>query len=374
MNGMNGQWIGNYNGTTDGRILVNIDERHSYYEGIAYLVEGDTKIPSSAAFFKTADKEKEFQFRTQVILAIDPGTLRPVSWDNIKNRYRPDMPFSQYAEVKGSWDEDSLRLSWLTDTGVEGRCVLPRSNANKPSKLPRTEETWESYKGRVAKLEHRRFLFRGQNNPWRLRTSFHRKGRADIERFSREDIPLLHRNLSARTKHVFNLQIADENGSFLNLIQHHGYPTPLLDWTYSPYVAAFFAYRGISNADAERSGENDKVRIFLFDHERWRGDLLQFPLVNAPFEHVTILEFIAIENERMIPQQAASMITTSDDIESYIRSRESDAKQYLWAIDLPKKDRKKVMSELVYMGITAGSLFPGLDGACEELTERNFES
>jgi hypothetical protein len=68
------------------------------------------------------------------------------------------------------------------------------------------------------------------------------------------------------------------------------------------------------------------------------------------------------------------MITTSDDIESYIRSRESDAKQYLWAIDLPKKDRKKVMSELVYMGITAGSLFPGLDGACEELTERNFES
>jgi hypothetical protein len=26
-----------------------------------------------------------------------------------------------------------------------------------------------------------------------------------------------------------------------------------------------------------------------------------------------------------------------------------------------------------YMGITAGSLFPGLDGACEELTQRNFD-
>jgi len=25
------------------------------------------------------------------------------------------------------------------------------------------------------------------------------------------------------------------------------------------------------------------------------------------------------------------------------------------------------------MGITAGSLFPGLDGACEEPAERNFE-
>jgi hypothetical protein len=45
----------------------------------------------------------------------------------------------------------------------------------------------------------------------------------------------------------------------------------------------------------------------------------------------------------------------------------------LWAIDLPVGDRRQVVRDLSYMGITAGSLFPGLDGACEELTERNFE-
>jgi hypothetical protein len=30
------------------------------------------------------------------------------------------------------------------------------------------------------------------------------------------------------------------------------------------------------------------------------------------------------------------------------------------------------MQELSMMGLTAGSLFPGFDGACEELRERNF--
>ncbi|MCK9420394.1 MAG: hypothetical protein M0R70_13570 [Nitrospirae bacterium] len=89
--------------------------------------------------------------------------------------------------------------------------------------------------------------------------------------------------------------------------------------------------------------------------------------------HLSIGEFLAIENERMIPQQAASTVTNVDDIESYIKTKESDGKKYLWAIDLPIRDRKQVVRELGYMGITAGSLFPGLDGVCEELSERNFE-
>ena len=88
---------------------------------------------------------------------------------------------------------------------------------------------------------------------------------------------------------------------------------------------------------------------------------------------MSIGEFLAIENERMIPQQAASIITNVDDVETYIRSVETNGKTYLWAIDLRVSERRQVVRDLSYMGITAGSLFPGLDGACEELAERNFE-
>ncbi len=124
----------------------------------------------------------------------------------------------------------------------------------------------------MMSLEKRRYLFRGQNRPWRLRTSFHRTGRADLNRFLNEDIQSLHKQLSARTKHVFNLEIPNENGAFFNCVQHHGYPTPLLDWSYSPYVAAFFAYRGISNEVAKKSRPEEKVRILMFDQEQWKED------------------------------------------------------------------------------------------------------
>jgi len=165
----------------------------------------------------------------------------------------------------------------------------------------------------------------------------------------------------------------EEHGAFVSLAQHHGYPTPLLDWTRSAFVGAYFAYRKLRNSDAMRALPDQKVRIYVFDREQWAGELLQINRLAPALPHLSLLDALEIENARIISQQALSTITNIDDVETYIRFVEhSRAKSYLQVIDLPVQERPSVITELQQMGITAGSMFPGLDGACEALKEQYF--
>jgi hypothetical protein len=371
---MNGQWQGPFTDDNGGGLLiVNVDERESFYQGVAYMHPKQPALPSSAAAFRTKGKTAKEEFRTDALLPLDPSTMAVAEWDVVKNKY-PNVDFSHYADVTSSLDDAGLTLNWKTDLGFAGTAVLPKSKAGTPSELESTQHDWNGFKNYVSGLKGKRYLFRGQGKRYRLRTSFHRSGRADVIRFNNEDMLALRKHLSARTRHVFNPTVPDDFGAFLNLIQHHGYPTPLLDWTFSPFVAAFFAYRSISNELAAKSDPDERVRVFVFDQEQWKADFRQILQLLFPGLHFSVGEFLAIENERMIPQQSATTVTSVDDIETFIKSKENESgKKYLWAIDLPVRDRRDVVRDLRYMGITAGSLFPGLDGACEELKDRNFE-
>jgi len=91
------------------------------------------------------------------------------------------------------------------------------------------------------------------------------------------------------------------------------------------------------------------------------------------FIHLTLLEPLAINNPRALPQQSISAWTNVDDLESFIEITEKwTGKSYLRVIDLPASERKKAMQDLALMGITGGSMFPGLDGVCQQLKERYF--
>ena len=76
----------------------------------------------------------------------------------------------------------------------------------------------------------------------------------------------------------------------------------------------------------------------------------------------------------MVPQQALASVTNAEDIEGYINKKalEKGNRNYLQAIDLPVEQRAEALTDLSMMGITAGSLLPGLDGACDQLRGRFF--
>jgi FRG domain len=372
---MKGQWTGRYSGTNTGIAVVEIDDIGGQYEGNAFMFDDNPALLSTSAYICTSDKKPNIKL-TAPLNPIDPTNhfvaLHPSHIQSLRANFT-NVIFPTKADVKMRRSKGFLEAEWITDIGTTGSMRLPKSRAGEKSVyVPEPVNKWSEFETYVRNLEHYNYMYRGQERPWRLRTAFHRTGRAALLTYMNGDIPTLHRNLSSRTRHFFNLSLPIENGAFYNLVQHHGYPTPLLDWTYSPYVAAFFAYH-VTKQCASKAKVTDKVRVFIFNEKAWCKKFNQLQILAVAKPHFSILKALAIENERLIPQQALSSISNIDDIESYINDKEIEANdKYLRVIDLPWGERELVMRELARMGITAGSLFPGLDGACEELKDRFF--
>jgi hypothetical protein len=146
-----------------------------------------------------------------------------------------------------------------------------------------------------------------------------------------------------------------------------------LDWTHSPFVAAYFAFRELRRGSAAAAADK-QVRVLVFDARGWVNSFEKAASVMPGFLHVTLLEPLATNNPRALPQQSLSMVTNVDDLENYIHQLETKhSRSYLTAIDLPANERRTVMQDLTLMGISAGSLFPGIEGACLQLKERYFD-
>jgi len=366
---MKGQWIGIYKGSVEGHLMVNVDEVEDHFESVAYINPFDKKIPASVAYLTTANKLPE-QKTIAYINPVDPKTGLQRKWEEIKELYGEDVSHSEKANVIVKIIDNKLHIDAISNIGITLSSVLEKPSEKDESKILGRKMTWSEFKSHISEKSKSKYLFRGQTEPWRLRTSFHRHERYRISEFVNKDVKQLHKRLSAITSHYFELSVPDQNGSFFNLLQHHGYPTPILDWSYSPYVSAFFAFR---DWPIKYSGEGH-ARIYIFDNEAWQNRYPQIQDLDPPYPHLSVMEFIAIDNPRLVPQQAVTTVTNIDDIEAYVLERESEAGvQYLQAIDIPASEREEAMRDLRFMGITAGSMFPSIEGVCEELRERNFE-
>jgi len=362
---MKGQWIGTYKGTNTGDLVMEFDEVHDHYEGRAFVFDQNSSLPATFAFIRTPNKADKFEVEIP-LSPLDPINLDVTAWENIAPRF-PGVTFPKMAKVTFDRRDQDCSVAWKTDIGTQGTGVASRSNASRPSTLvPLAIDTWDKFREHFHSQQPYRYIYRGQeNNRWRLQTSFHRTQRSDLMRYLFVDVHALHGTLSSLTKHFFELSDPIQNAAFMSLIQHHGYPTPLLDWTFSPFIAAYFAFKQAKSAD-------EKVRIFMFDLSEWTK-LPQLSKVQPARPHFSIIQAAALDNPRMVPQQALSSVTNMEDIEEYIQQVErTHSTVYLQAVDLPVAERVDVLRELAATGIGPGSLFPGLDGACGQMRDRFF--
>lgn len=149
--------------------------------------------------------------------------------------------------------------------------------------------------------------------------------------------------------------LVNDNSEAWALGQHYGLKTPLLDFTYSPYVAAFFA---LINANSSKS---DYCSVYALSQVLFRT-----------IKEINIYEPKTDHNQRLMSQSGLFIkFFQPKSIEQIIRNNiEKNCKNVKLAeILIPSKDKEKALKHLESMNITHRTLFPDLQGSSEHANE-----
>tara|TARA_R110002096_G_scaffold238532_2_gene430011 strand:- start:887 stop:1987 length:1101 start_codon:yes stop_codon:yes gene_type:complete len=360
-----GQWIGQLSGSNNGSAIADIDDNGTVFRGSACFFDDDASLPGTVATFETRDLSDSQTVEARISPINRMGDVLniselPIQYPNTMHGVRADLVLRVV--------DGKLHIESKTDIGSIISGILSPSTSLQPSTIEVVQKvgTWREFRDEVLGLEFGRYIFRGQRDQKRLRTTFHRTNRSDLITYRDEDIPTLLHHVNATTQAKFSTDIPSDTGALLNLVRHHGYPTPILDWSKSPFVAAYFSY-----AKAKEGVE--KVRIFRFDRKEWVRQVPQQYKIAFLQPHFSVAELPVINNVRALPQQAVATFTNVDDVEQHIQLYENHySSSYIVAYDLPASDRDSALHDLTMMGISAASLFPGLDGVCETIRQQRF--
>jgi hypothetical protein len=161
---------------------------------------------------------------------------------------------------------------------------------------------------------------------------------------------------------------------WLILMQHHGLPTRLLDWSESVFVAVYFAVSEIDDRDGAvwvmnpydfNVYENNTQRI-LDCYEVFVIDEFEKAFKSGLRNGRTIAVQMPENHERMLVQHAAFTVHGND-----TPIDELDGEKYIARIDIPANLKKSLKTKLTQLGFTTSYLFPDLDHLALDMKERH---
>lgn len=250
-------------------------------------------------------------------------------------------------------------------------------------------ETFEAFENEVSRLktsypESSDLLFRGQGDEaWGLDTTLQRRSPyqptwSEYARLVRATLPAV-QTLTNGDWHPPTTEQLMKWGSefdqgheappgydYYVYLRHHGFPSPLLDWSISPYVAAYFAFR---------SPLAKRVAIFVYMERTGVGKI-----GSSDRPRITHLGRYVKSHPRHVLQQCEYTVCSRFDAGTWRYAphedviRLADLKQDLvWKFTLPATERLKVLKRLDEYNLNAYSLFPTEDALLETVALREME-
>jgi hypothetical protein len=234
--------------------------------------------------------------------------------------------------------------------------------------------SWDAFLKLVVQPPYSNCAFRGERDErWPLYSSLSRylmNFGVDKKAWTEQENRIL--RVFKRKAHQFLDQPPEPDDDFqwLAMMQHHGAPTRLIDFTWSPYVAAFFALErtlsdgvvwamnpaGIDSSRAEKPRRMDP---------RMRGNLSRYYFKGT--HRIIWMGEPHRMNRRLIAQSGTFAVPGVLDVPIEEILSDRDQENILAKIVLTNAVRETGMRELYRMNITYATLFPDLEGLARSM-------